>query len=336
MSDRTILVCACGKRLRAPGAIPGRVGRCPACGGELRVPEDQEQARSPAPPPPRSKRPRKRSPAPETEIWDGFVKAPERLETRVSESLLYPLWGANGIAFLVLWPPLLWFLTLPFLTAYFALSTAVNTRGLGTLFLALPASLGLIVVFGYGLLFLARVAASSAVGERHHPRWPDWELSSMAAGGFRWFLALLTGGVVGGFPAVAYWINCGDVDLFDRLILAELIALGAVYGLMALLAAILHEDTWAVNPYTVVTAIGRSGWSYAQPCLAAGISVVISLTILTAAFEVENPALSAFLYWLFWFASAYEAMVVLRLLGLFYHHRAHQLNWFRGRTGWGV
>ena len=32
----------------------------------------------------------------------------------------------------------------------------------------------------------------------------------------------------------------------------------------------------------------------------------------------------------------YEAMVVLRVLGLFYHKRARQLGWFRGRTGWGV
>ena len=34
----TILVCACGKRVRAPGARPGRVGRCPACGRSLKAP----------------------------------------------------------------------------------------------------------------------------------------------------------------------------------------------------------------------------------------------------------------------------------------------------------
>ena len=33
----TILVCSCGQRVRAPGAKPGRVGRCPACGGRLEV-----------------------------------------------------------------------------------------------------------------------------------------------------------------------------------------------------------------------------------------------------------------------------------------------------------
>jgi hypothetical protein len=33
----TILICTCGQRVRAPGAKPGRVGRCPACGGRLEV-----------------------------------------------------------------------------------------------------------------------------------------------------------------------------------------------------------------------------------------------------------------------------------------------------------
>ncbi len=32
-----ILSCACGKRVKAPGARPGRVGRCPACGRVLEV-----------------------------------------------------------------------------------------------------------------------------------------------------------------------------------------------------------------------------------------------------------------------------------------------------------
>src|SRR5271166_4504202 len=33
-----ILTCECGMRLKAPGAKPGRVGRCPRCGSRLQVP----------------------------------------------------------------------------------------------------------------------------------------------------------------------------------------------------------------------------------------------------------------------------------------------------------
>ena len=34
----TIFACICGKRVKAPGARPGRVGSCPACGSLLEVP----------------------------------------------------------------------------------------------------------------------------------------------------------------------------------------------------------------------------------------------------------------------------------------------------------
>src|SRR3954453_3353999 len=34
----TILVCPCGRRLRAAGVVPGKSGRCPGCGRTLRMP----------------------------------------------------------------------------------------------------------------------------------------------------------------------------------------------------------------------------------------------------------------------------------------------------------
>ena len=34
----TILICACGQKVKASGARPGRVGRCPSCGSRLEVP----------------------------------------------------------------------------------------------------------------------------------------------------------------------------------------------------------------------------------------------------------------------------------------------------------
>src|SRR5271165_5047528 len=42
----TILICTCGKRVKAPGARPGRVGRCPACGSVLEVSEGSAVPRS--------------------------------------------------------------------------------------------------------------------------------------------------------------------------------------------------------------------------------------------------------------------------------------------------
>src|SRR5690242_3236057 len=48
--DVPILVCGCGMRIKAPGARPGRVGRCPSCGGRLEVPETPILQEEPKPP----------------------------------------------------------------------------------------------------------------------------------------------------------------------------------------------------------------------------------------------------------------------------------------------
>jgi len=158
----------------------------------------------------------------------------------------------------------------------------------------------------------------------------------MASGIGRWLWAGLVGGAVGGVPALAYWVECGDIDAFDTIILAELIALGAVYALMALLASILHEDLLGANPVTVFSAVWKLGWGYAQPCLVCGAAGVLCGTILMGAFEASSPPVSAFLFLVFWVVWLYASMVVLRVLGLYYARNAGRLGWFRGRTGWGV
>ncbi len=340
-NDAPILVCACGKRLRAPGARPGRVGRCPACGDVLRVEESNadsipEEPR-PTPEAPPRKRRRKR-PGVQTKNWNGFVSEPARCESRIRESFLYPLWGVPGISLLVFLPPVLWFASVPFCYALLAL-TSPSGLGRGTLtalLIMLPTTLFLGTVLGYVLLFLGSVAASSATGQVHHPHPPDWDLSDILFGLGRWVWAGLVGVAVGGLPATAYWVYCGDVDLFDAMILAELLAVGAIYALMALLAAILYEDILAANPFTVIRAIVRVGWTYAWPCLLAGFAAMTVVTLGVASFEVQAPAGAAFLLWFFWVVALYLSMVVLRVLGLFYHAHARELGWFRDRTGWGV
>jgi hypothetical protein len=340
-----ILVCACGKRLRAPGARPGRVGRCPACGDVLRV-EDSSTVAAPANPTldnePRAalngqpkKRRKKRSEA-QGENWNGFVSAPARRESRIRESFLYPLWGAPGISILVFLPPLLWITSIPFSTVVIAFSGRDTFLRIGALFILIAFTVFLGLPLGYVMLFLGKVTASSAMGEIHHPHLPDWELSDILFGLGRWIWAVLVGAVVGGLPAMAYWVYCGDIDVFDAMILAELLAVGAVYALMGLLASILYEDILAANPFTVIRAIVRVGWAYAWPCLLAGFAAMTTVTLAVASFKVETPTLAAFLFWFFWVLALYLSMVVLRVLGLFYHAHARELGWFRDRTGWGV
>jgi hypothetical protein len=342
VADVPVLVCSCGKRLRAPGAIPGRVGRCPDCGAELRVPDaspsrNLEQDSAPATRPPRRKKARKRPTAPaSTEVWDGLIRAPQRPETHLWTSLLYPFWGATGIALLVFLPPVLWLFSMPGVSLIAAALNGQSVMGIGWLLLGLPSTMGVAVVLGYALLYLGRVLVSSALGEVHHPRWPDGSPGEIARGFGRWFWALLVGGVSGGFPAVAYWVYCGDIDTFDVIVLSELVALGAVYAQMALLASILHDDPLGANPITVLRALRRVGWDCLRPSLVTGFALVLAAGATALLFAIEYPLLAAVTLWAFWVFLLYEAMVVLRVLGLFYFRHARTLGWFHDRPRWGA
>ena len=350
----TILVCACGKRLNAAGAVPGRVGRCPACGTRFQVPgaanndtlaqasATAEVLPTRAPVGPSAFVSHAGRGAGPVEVGeptrrDGLFSPRERLESGLFETLLYPFRGGTGLALLAFFPPALWLTSLPMISAIAALlseDSSPSTRfGVVFLFPVVPC---FALVLGYTSLFLGRVLVSSALGEVRHPRWPGWDLDDMVRGVGRWFWAVVVGVVVGGFPAVAYWLYCGDIDPLDMIIFAELLALGAVYAQMALLASILHDDPLAANPITVVRAIVRVGWSYARPCLVSGFALALGGVAVVGLFKITNPTLAAVALWACWVLLLYLAIVAMRVLGLCYHRRARALGWFRDRPRWGV
>jgi hypothetical protein len=348
----TIIVCGCGKRLNARGAVPGRVGRCPACGASFQVPATPAAAepapaeievlpqRAGAPPGTSAYAPsmdRREGSSRRAPTRDGLIRAPERLETRLRDSLLYPFWGSTGLALLGFMPPVFWVLSLPTFSVIATLLAEGLTASsrLGVVFL-LPFAGGFAVVLGFTLLYLGRVLVASALGEIRHPRWPDWELREILQGVTRWFWAAMVGVVIGVVPAMAYWIACGDVDALDVVVLVELLAVGAIYAQMALLASILHDDPLGANPVTVVLGVYRMGWSYARPCLVSAVAVLIGLGALGGLFAIANPLLAALAFWAFWVLVLYLAMVALRVLGLCYHGRSRSLGWFRERPRWGA
>jgi hypothetical protein len=113
--------------------------------------------------------------------------------------------------------------------------------------------------------------------------------------------------------------------------------MGAGYAEMALAAALLHDSLIAANPYTVIQAIVRVGWDYVQPCLVAGISVLLAGGALWAVlFGVSSFRVAALCLWAFWVFGLYTAMVTLRMLGLTYHDHAHDLLWFYDPPKWAT
>lgn len=263
-----------------------------------------------------------------------------RVAPGLGECLAYPLIDGPGVAMLVIYPPILVFLTLPIFDIVAILEPL--TRGdwaLGLLAVPIfsPLLITFLLVLGYALLFFGQMFVASALGEPDHPRWPEWNPPEISEGLGRWLWAALFGLLIGGFPVMVYWLNCGDIDWFDLTIFAELVIVGAGYALMALAASLLHDSLVAANPITVLFAIVQVGWDYVQPCLVGGISLLIAAGALWATLFRIGSFRYALLGLLgFWILVLYEAMVVLRMVGLTYHAHAEELVWFQGRPRWGT
>ena len=64
-------------------------------------------------------------------------------------------------------------------------------------------------------------------------------------------------------------------------------------------------------------------------------AVLTTIVALAGVLAIQSPPLSAAAYWVFWIFAVYESLVVMRVLGLFYHRHARFLGWFRDRPRWG-
>jgi hypothetical protein len=261
-----------------------------------------------------------------------------RVAPSIAECVAYPLKDGSGIGLLIFLPPLLWVFSLPIydVISYLQPMTKGNwALGLIVLPVLVPMLFSFSMTFGYLLLFLGHVLVSSAIGELDHPRWPEWHPSDISEGLARWFWAGLFGVAAGAGPIYLYWSYCGEIEWFDWLVFAQLIALAAGYALMAMAAALLHENIAAANPFTVITAISRIGWGYVRPCAVAGVAVGITgVAGWLLLFQIPTMWTEGFALWGFWVLVLYLSMVVLRMMGLTYHAHALDLHWFRRRPAW--
>lgn len=256
------------------------------------------------------------------------------------ECFTYPLTDGPGVGLIVFLSPILLLMSLPVFDVVALLEPL--SRGSWALgLLALPVFLPLILsfsmVFGYALLFLGQMFVASALGEPDHPRWPDWDSHQIAEGLTRWAWAAVFGLLVGGLPVFLYWMVCGDIDWFDRIVFADLVILAVGYTLMALAAALLHDSLAQAHPVTVVGAIFGIGWDFVFPCVSGGLALMLLAALAYSIFGVI-PSLKVAVLTLggFWAFFLYASMVVLRIVGLTYHAHADELAWFQGRPKWGT
>jgi hypothetical protein len=257
----------------------------------------------------------------------------------LGECLLYPLSDGPGLGLLVLFPPVLWFLSLPVFDFIAMLEATKRDWALGLLILPIfiPLLFSFAMIAGYVLLFLGHILVASAVGENDHPRWPEWQPPEISEGIGRWLWAVLFGLALGGLPVIAYWVYCGQIDWLDGVVFLDLLVVGTGFAQMALAAALMHDTILAANPITVLAAIFRVGWDYVVPCLVASVAVALAgLGVYGLLFRMPRMWMEAVALWAFWIFVLYEAMVVMRMLGLTYHAHALELVWFRRRPRWAT
>ncbi len=265
---------------------------------------------------------------------EGPVRPPKEGDVTLGQSIAYPLWSWSSVSMLIFLPPALTLTSapLPVLAGLLFGGTPFTLAGL---ILSAPGFLMGICIWGYTLVYLGNVLTSSALGEALPPRTPHFGEEDVLRVLGRWFWGLIIGVGVGAVPALAYWIYCGEIDWADRLMFINLMALGAAYAQMALLAVLLHDDPIAANPVTVLRAIYRVGWDYAGVCFLSGaflVSIVFQLGVIA---KIEDTLTHVAVFWLFWVNFLYGAMVVLRRLGRFCHKHRVVLAWFPDRPTWG-
>jgi hypothetical protein len=263
-----------------------------------------------------------------------------RTAPRLGECLLFPLIDGPGIGLLVILPPVLFFLSLPLFDVVALIEPVTRANwALGLLYMPifLPLMISFSLFFGYGLMFLGQLFVTSAMGELDHPSWPEWDSNQISEGLVRWVWAGIIGLAIGGIPATLYWVYCGDIDWFDRIVFADLVILGAGYALVALAAALLHDTLILANPVTVVGAIARIGWDFVMPCVVGGLALMVTAgAFWVTLFGIPAERIAFVALWGFWVLALYLAMVVLRMVGLTYHAHATQLAWFRRLPKWGL
>ncbi len=109
---------------------------------------------------------------------------------------------------------------------------------------------------GYTVGLFDCVLTCAGAGEYRLVRYPGVDLGFPGAAS--WLACFLAGPVIPGAFAVCYWDRCGDPDILDGLILAQLTAVTFAYWLLEVLAA-REEGGWLASPVAVLKMLDRLG-----------------------------------------------------------------------------
>ena len=361
-----ILSCPCGLRMKAKGATPGRVGRCPQCGQALKVPEAVEGPEAapdgreveagpaqpgyglnptfrrplgdPGDPRPARKRAKPRASEAPRAAEPEFAR---EVESAWKPDLLFPIRGAEGVILVVMLGLAFWGVAslMPELClGFLADSEKIGASLMGmlvSLIAALPALMLGPLVVTYTFQYLGRVLVTGAMGESRPPRPPDRNFDGLFSGLGPWLIWLACGASVGLGPAAAYALAMGGPP--GGMMAWLLAAVGLPYASMALLMTFLHDGGFP-RPGVVVATLTRHLGEFL-----AVVAVELVLGLMVWGAFAGALALREGYYWVYlplmlpcWMLALWSAIVAMRGLGVFYHRHASELRWHRANPWWSV
>jgi hypothetical protein len=182
------------------------------------------------------------------------------------------------------------------------------------------------------------VLVASALGETRPPRSPDRNFDGLLNGLSPWLIWLCLGVSVGLLPLLFYVCSLNSVADVRWWTVAALGLLGLPYTLMALMLSFLHDDALAAKPWTVLGASLKVMGTFGLLTL----FVAVAVGLVVGAFALPL-LIRAKVFWLYlalclgsWAATVWVSIVVMRVLGTYYHRHSDTLRWHRASLRWGV
>jgi hypothetical protein len=342
-------VCSCGKRLRARDEMAARRSMCPRCGAPVGVPSGQPAVRgATAGPMTPAERVRARRHLPPPRPFDpSVVEAeppspqpfdPSRAEPEGARKRPAPRRGRGRGWPLeqhwyqcLLYPCRAWPLVLG-LTAVLTVLTAAVTLALPQIVLelhggppqrwlfCLPGLLVVVLVSGYPCAFLDCTLTSAAAGEARYVRWPGANFGMGVKSAVTWLVCFLVGPVVPAVTGFLYWLYCGDPDVLDWLILAELGVLTVGSWLLLLLAVSRRDRLRDANPARVEELVDRLGHRLVAVVFAASVvALAHGYWLVVALLELHRDFSAILLIAGCWFSALFLCTFLFRLLGVWCH-----------------
>jgi hypothetical protein len=339
--------CQCGKRLRARDEMAGRRSMCPRCGNPVGIPSLQADGRlGPMTPAERIKARQQLRPGDSFEtngsseqhstisdqtaaivvpdfhtnlIRQAFSRKNRfhrrrGLETHWYECLLFPL---RALPLIVVFAVLLTLLTV------FAIALASEPEGdlfqrlIQNSLLSVSLGFSVVVIVSYACGFLDCTLASAAAGELPMIRWPGRNAWLALKSLMTWLACFLAGPIIPASVAYLYWTQCGDMEVVDWLILAELGIVALSYSLLAIVAVSVSDRLMDANPVQIIALVQRVGLRLPTVILVAAAVLLGHGLLAVKAIAFMHQQASAFLLLAgYWLSVFFLATFLFRLLGL--------------------